>query len=65
MSSIAASSCRLQRVMIQLGHAAGMAAAMAVEADVPVDKIDAKKLVDTLDAPARYPWLEANMRQGP
>jgi len=63
MSKIAASSCRLQRVIIQLGHAAGMAAAMAVEADVPVDKIDVKKLVKTLDAPSRYRWLEENMQK--
>lgn len=63
MSSIAASSCRLQRVIIQLGHAAGMAAAMAVEADVPVDGIDVEELVKTLDAPSRYPWLEDNMQK--
>ncbi|MFH1265505.1 MAG: FAD-dependent oxidoreductase [Planctomycetota bacterium] len=55
-SKIAASSCRLQRTMIQLGHAAGAAAAMAVEADVPVDRIDVSKLVDDLDARSRYPW---------
>jgi len=39
-SHIAASSCRLSRTMIQLGHAAGLAAAMAVAADVPVAQID-------------------------
>ena len=35
-SKIAASSCRLQRTMIQLGHAAGVASAMAVEAEAAV-----------------------------
>ena len=55
-SKIAASSCRLQRTMIQLGHAAGVASAMAVEADVAVDEIDVKKLVKGLDARSRYPW---------
>ena len=63
MSRIAASSCRLQRVIMQLGHAAGMAAAMAVEADVPVDKIDVEKLVKTLDAPSRYRWFEEKMQE--
>jgi len=63
MSKIAASSCRLQRVIIQLGHAAGMAAAMAVEADVPVDMIDVETLVKTLDAPSRYRWLEENRKK--
>lgn len=63
MSRIAASSCRLQRVIIQLGHAAGVAAAMAVEAGVPVDEIDVEKLVQTLDAPSRYRWLEENMHK--
>ncbi|MBC8872020.1 MAG: FAD-dependent oxidoreductase [Planctomycetes bacterium] len=63
MSKIAASSCRLQRTIIQLGHAAGMAAAMAVEADVPVDEIDVGRLVETLDAPSRYRWLEENMQE--
>jgi hypothetical protein len=65
MSKIAASSCRLQRVIIQLGHAAGMAAAMAVEADVPVHKIEVDTLVQTLDAPSRYRWLEDNRKNQP
>jgi hypothetical protein len=52
-SKIAASSCRLQRTMIQLGHAAGVAAAMAVAADVPVDEIDVDRLVHELDAKTR------------
>ena len=55
-SKIAASSCRLQRTMIQLGHAAGVSSAMAVEAGVAVDEIDVLKLVEELDARSRYPW---------
>lgn len=43
-SHLAASSCRLSRTMMDLGHAAGLAAALAVEssagfADVAVDKL--------------------------
>jgi hypothetical protein len=63
-SKIAASSCRLQRTMIQLGHAAGAAAAMSVEAEVPVDKIDIEALVSQLNAPARYPTEEINSERG-
>jgi len=40
-SHIAASSCRLSRTMIQLGHAAGAAAALAVQQRVPVSQINA------------------------
>ncbi|MEA1949796.1 MAG: FAD-dependent oxidoreductase [Planctomycetota bacterium] len=54
-SKIAASSCRLSRTMIQLGHAAGLAAAMAVEADKPVDEIDTEELTKQLDIRSRYP----------
>jgi hypothetical protein len=53
----------LQRVIIQLGHAAGTAAAMAVRANVPVDRIDVEKLVTTLDAPSRYRWLDENSQK--
>ena len=59
-SHIAASSCRLQRTMLQLGHAAGAAAAMAVKADVGVEEIDVDALVKRLDAPSRYAWIEEN-----
>ena len=55
-SKIAASSCRLQRTMIQVGHAAGVASAMAVETGSAVDEIDVGKLVEELDARSRYPW---------
>ncbi|MBT4818364.1 MAG: FAD-dependent oxidoreductase, partial [Lentisphaerae bacterium] len=54
-SRIAASSCRLERSMIQLGHAAGAGAAMAVKGDCPVGDIDVPALVRELDAKSRYP----------
>jgi hypothetical protein len=54
-SRIAASSVRLQRTMIQVGHAAGIAAAMAAKEDLPVDRIDVPHLVERLDAKSRYP----------
>ncbi len=47
-SHIAASSCRLSRTMIQLGRAAGLAAAMAAESDVPVGKINVAVLQKNL-----------------
>ncbi len=53
LSKIAASSCRLQRTMIQLGHAAGAAGAMSVEAGVAVDEIDVDALVSQLNAQSR------------
>ena len=55
-SQIAASSCRLQRTMIQIGHAAGIAAAMSTQQEVPCDKIDVQILVKELDARSRYPY---------
>jgi hypothetical protein len=54
-SRIAASSVRLQRTMIQLGHAAGIAAAWAAREDTSVDRIDVPRLVERLDARSRYP----------
>jgi len=53
-SRIAASSCRLHRTMIQLGHAAGIAAARAAKDDKAVGDIDAEALARELNAPARY-----------
>ena len=47
-SHIGASSCRLSRTIIQLGHAAGTAAAMAVEADVAVQEVDVRALGEKL-----------------
>lgn len=53
-SRIAASSCRLHRTMIQLGHAAGIAAARAARQNKGVSEIDAESLAKELNAPARY-----------
>lgn len=53
-SRIAASSCRLQRAMIQLGHAAGIAAAQSAKSDCPTWEIDAKALAERLDVAKRY-----------
>lgn len=47
-SHIAASSCRLSRTMIAIGHAAGLAAAMAARSDVPVAEIDVPALREKL-----------------
>lgn len=55
-SKIAASSVRLQRTMMQLGHAAGMAAAMAAHSRRAVDHIDVEALVRRLDVRSRYPF---------
>ena len=54
-SHVAASSCRLSRTMIALGHAAGLAAAMAVENNVPVGDIDVAALQRQLGIPLREP----------
>jgi hypothetical protein len=48
-SHVAASSCRLSRTMIALGHAAGLAAAQAAQRDVPVGRIDVALLQKQLD----------------
>ena len=47
-SHIAASSCRLSRTIVQLGRAAGTAAATAAREDVPVAQIDAGALQEQL-----------------
>jgi len=57
LSRIAASSCRLQRTIMQLGHAAGKAAAWAARDGAAVDQIDVNRLVFELDAWSRYPHL--------
>lgn len=54
-SHVASASCRLQRTMIQLGHAAGTAAAWAARDNCPVDKIDVDLLTKKMDAGKRYP----------
>jgi len=43
-SSLAASSCRLSRTMMQLGQAAGMAVYLAQKSNVPVKSIDYQSL---------------------
>ncbi|MDD3589110.1 MAG: FAD-dependent oxidoreductase [Thermoguttaceae bacterium] len=55
LSKIAAASCRLQRSMIQLGTAAGTAAAWAARHDGVVENIDVEALVDKIDARSNYP----------
>lgn len=49
-SSIAASSCRLSRIMMQLGQAAGTAAALASEKACAIRDIDSKELRNRLAA---------------
>ena len=44
MSQIAASSCRLNRTMMALGHAAGLAAVQAVREDINVRKVNVTAL---------------------
>lgn len=48
-SHIAASSCRLSRTIMQLGHAGGEAAAMAAESNTPVGQINTQQLRRRLD----------------
>ncbi len=43
-SQIAASSCRLSRTILALGHAAGLGAAQAVKTGVPVGKVNVELL---------------------
>jgi hypothetical protein len=47
-SSIAASSCRLSRTMMALGHAAGVASALAKKKNLPLRDIPAEALRETL-----------------
>jgi hypothetical protein len=47
-SSIAASSCRLSRTMMQLGQAAGTAAAVALKLDTPFPKLPPARLQNSL-----------------
>ena len=48
-SQIAASSCRLNRTMTSLGHAAGLAAAQAVKKDISVREVDVRAIQRELD----------------
>ena len=50
-SQIAASSCRLNRTMTALGHAAGLAAAQAVQKDITVRDVDVKAIQRELNLP--------------
>ena len=50
-SQIAASSCRLNRTMTALGHAAGLAAAQAVRRDISVRDVDVGTIQQELDLP--------------
>jgi len=50
-SHIAASSCRLSRTMIAIGHAAGLAAAAAAKDNLPVAAIDVAEVQRELDLP--------------
>ena len=47
-SSIAASSCRLSRTMMELGQAAGTAAGIAKDMDIPLSDVPVEKLRDAL-----------------
>ena len=49
-SSVAASSCRLSRTMMQLGHAAGTAAAIAFRHDLPLADVSSTELQGELRA---------------
>ena len=61
LSRIAAASCRLQRTILQFGHAAGVAAAWAARDDRPVREIDVERLVKKMDARARYPVKDGKL----
>ena len=52
-SHIAASSCRLSRTIMQLGHAAGLAAAQAVRTGRGVGEVDVAAIQQQLDMPPR------------
>ena len=61
-SSIAASSCRLSRTMMQLGQAAGTAAALAKKRDLPLPAVSPEELRQTLrrqHAQVDWPMPEA------
>ena len=50
-SHIAASSCRLSRTMMAMGHAAGLAAARAIQSDRPVVGLDVAAIQKELHMP--------------
>ena len=51
VSHIAASSCRLSRTMMALGHAAGLAAVQAAETGRPVNALDIRAIQEELQMP--------------
>jgi len=52
-SHVAASSCRLSRTMLALGHAAGLAAAQCAERGVDVPAVDVRAIQQQLGMPAQ------------
>ncbi|NLF72536.1 MAG: FAD-dependent oxidoreductase [Candidatus Anammoximicrobium sp.] len=60
-SSLAASSCRLSRTMIQLGQAAGTAAALAAQRNVDLSELPPETLRDALRA--QHVQLEHPLRE--
>ncbi len=60
---VAASSCRLSRTMMALGHAAGLAAAEAARTQKSIRDIDVQRLVKAMGAGASAP--AANARPAP
>jgi len=59
-SHIAASSCRLQRTMLQLGHAAGLAAVQCVSRRCGVRQVDVSVLQKQLEIPQPVAMKENN-----
>ncbi len=55
-SSIAASSCRLSRTMMDLGHAAGAAAALATSIQCELPNVPVTKLRETLQE--QHAWID-------
>ncbi len=55
-SHIAASSCRLSRTMIALGHAAGLAAAQCLRRNCEIPDVDVAPIQRRLLPPALAPW---------
>ena len=58
-SHIAASSCRLSRTMMSLGHAAGFASGIAAKKDIPVRNVPVKRIQAELNLKLR-PLEELN-----
>lgn len=52
-SHLAASSCRLQRTMVQLGHAAGLAAVQCISNHCDVEEVQVAAIQKQLDLPSQ------------